>query len=352
MVHMDRDRCNWQLALYAVHLAAGNNILCQSLKSATVGIYLWNVATLCMAASPAGRDPRKVRDSDSLLAPCISRVLKEIKRWEKIPDRKEPFTPAMLQHLVSRVEQQLSPPTDSVDHLDLALRDWFDLGGCYAGLRLSEWAQPISSDISAAAKRHGALLPTAFVLADFHFELQSGRRVPASRLDCCAAADVAAVIITWRTQKNGQNGEFKRFLRNTLSSFSYPVTAAINIVRRFVSLIGLRDDIPLAVFFNRATGGPFLINKNMIDDCLQSIAAELFSISDPTELSRWTSHSLRIGACVLLHSYGFSETQLKFILRWRSNAFMDYLRNSDIIATKQNTAISMAADGTMPSFSI
>ena len=45
------------------------------------------------------------------------------------------------------------------------------------------------------------------------------------------------------------------------------------------------------------------------------------------KLSKFTAHSVRVDACVILHSQGVSTEDIKFRLRWRSDAFRMYLRN-------------------------
>jgi hypothetical protein len=62
--------------------------------------------------------------------------------------------------------------------------------------------------------------------------------------------------------------------------------------------------------------------------------------ADKALLDRWSSHSLRIGACVILHALGFTDTQIMWLLHWKSNAFMTYLRNVAVLAQKQNIAFS------------
>ena len=53
----------------------------------------------------------------------------------------------------------------------------------------------------------------------------------------------------------------------------------------------------------------------------------------------WSAHSIRVGASAILHAMGFTASQIQFILRWKSMAFLVYLRNLSILSTKQNTAI-------------
>lgn len=53
----------------------------------------------------------------------------------------------------------------------------------------------------------------------------------------------------------------------------------------------------------------------------------------------WSSHSLRVDACTTLYTMGFHEKEIKHLLRWKSNAFMPYLRNLAITSRRHNTAI-------------
>jgi hypothetical protein len=52
----------------------------------------------------------------------------------------------------------------------------------------------------------------------------------------------------------------------------------------------------------------------------------------PEALQRFSSHSLRVGACVILHANGKNEVFIKQRLRWRSDSFMNYLRDVPILA--------------------
>lgn len=84
---------------------------------------------------------------------------------------------------------------------------------------------------------------------------------------------------------------------------------------------------------------------------MRSVAARVYKldpIKDKEALQRWSSHSLRVGACVILHSMGITETQLKWLLRWRSDAFMVYLRNTAILANTQYETLDKAS--AMPHF--
>jgi hypothetical protein len=69
---------------------------------------------------------------------------------------------------------------------------------------------------------------------------------------------------------------------------------------------------------------------------------------DKKHLQKWSVHSIRVGACVILHGMGFTDTQIQFLLRWTSNAFYVYLRNIAGLAHKQNRALDDLS--AMPNF--
>ena len=80
---------------------------------------------------------------------------------------------------------------------------------------------------------------------------------------------------------------------------------------------------------------------------MHSLAAEIYNfdpIVDKAELAQFTSHSLRIGACVILQAMGIKGHDIKKLLRWKSNAFMDYLLNLVILGERHNQAVADAAD--------
>ena len=65
---------------------------------------------------------------------------------------------------------------------------------------------------------------------------------------------------------------------------------------------------------------------------LQEAATALYKITSKEDLAHFTSHSIRVGVCVLLKIHGVSTYTINFYLRWRSDAFKAYLRNEDALA--------------------
>jgi hypothetical protein len=69
----------------------------------------------------------------------------------------------------------------------------------------------------------------------------------------------------------------------------------------------------------------FNITTALVKITIRSVAAQVYnldSIKNCRELQLWSSHSIRAGACAILYAKGFIEIEIKFLLRWKSNAFM------------------------------
>jgi hypothetical protein len=123
----DTETLNHIFAMYAVHLGTGHSLSCQSLKSGTISSYLLDVANFTRLFDPKDRDPRRRSSMEQSLAPCITKVLAEFKRYETVPNRREPYTPQMQQSF-----GKLAVDADP-DSALAALFNWFGVGllaGC------------------------------------------------------------------------------------------------------------------------------------------------------------------------------------------------------------------------------
>jgi hypothetical protein len=145
-----------------------------------------------------------------------------------------------------------------------------------------------------------------------------------------------------RTQKNGQNNEKREHARNPYVGTPCHITSTIRIVQRFSRLIGTNHrNVPLSVC-RHANGQVRCITASIIESTFRMAAAhvcKLDPVKDCEHLCKWSSHSLRVGACVMLHGMGFADSQIKLLPRWRSDAFFDYLRNVTGLAFKQCRAL-------------
>jgi hypothetical protein len=330
--HVSQERRTWQLALYAIHLATGNTVFCKSIKASTITSYLRDVARFLGRFSPV--DPRHRSDTDRTTAPCIKEVIDEVIRWEKVPDRREPFTIEMWKYLFSLRGSCAS------DGIIDCITDWAACG-LYGGFRKTEWAQDESHAALANPQLDIHSVPKAFGLADIVWKTANSVRLTLqdALLD---EGSVGRILLTFKAQKNGDNGAARLFTRNTGFIPMCFIRNLLRIVKRFIRFIGADSDKPLCICQN-SLGKLHYITSNDINYVFRLAASAVYKLdpaADAKSLGLWSSHSLRVGACVILHAMGFTDVQIMWLLRWNSNAFMTYLRNVAVLSNRQNLAFS------------
>jgi hypothetical protein len=338
---IDRRRMNLQMAFYARLLGTGDTLICRTIKVATIQQYLRAVARFLASFDPKERDYRRVDNNDKHFAPPLAAVLAELKRWETVPDRREPFTLEMLAEL-----QQQTIGT-SPDGIFAACCDWF-LIGLYQGLRRSEWAQPSANAALGTHQRDIFHETKAFTINDFTFETTSRQRLVGAEVLQVPPTSVQKLFIRYRTQKNGNNGEIKLVTCpwDPETGNLNAVNAAISIIARHVRLRGTCDTTTPLAIFRTVSGHVKHITDSIAETVMRNLAMKVYNldrVKHKAELQRWSCHSLRVGACVILHSTGSTVIQIQFILRWRSYAFMAYLRNTAILANHQYNAMTTIA---------
>lgn len=334
-----------QLALYAAHLASGETLVHKTLQADTIRAYLRTAASLI--ALKTGSDPRKRHPTDKSNCLEITRILEEVERWEssKLDNKREPYTIRMLEHFISTI------PTDTKETSRLpCVRDFKKLG-CILGNRLSEYAQPSGYSFENPMLGHKNE-PKAFTLKDIEFQLNGNKRITLQIAVTTDDHQLSKVRFTYSHQKNGLHGEYRDILRNDTSPMMCGVRTSKQIVKRVYAILGHETPLntPLAIYLD-STGLVKALSAIDIQDTMRTTAAELYDLNpakpeDARALQRWSSHSLRVGACVILHTMGFTGPQIKFLLRWSSDAFMMYLRNIALLSQLQNQAITVTH--TMP----
>jgi len=257
----------------------------------------------------------------------ITGILKEVKRWESRPNRRDPLDKRMLTYLSQVADSTL------LFSCWIVLFDWFVLG-LHVGLRRAEYAQK-----SQTVQCNIDGTPTAFLLADIEF-FDEGRCLITHEHATKHPDSVISVDLRWREQKNGQKHEKKTVVKSR-SRLHCAAGACVRIVRRAREL-NLPDDHPICVYTTTgdSTGSIRFITEDDISTCLQHLAKHVYKIIKLEDLARFTSHSVRVGACVAFHAAGLSKEDIKHALRWRSNTFWDYLRNLPCQAQRCAEAIA------------
>jgi hypothetical protein len=266
--------------MYATHLATGSTLHCRVIKSSTIASYLHEIATFLGRFRPI--DPRFVSAADTTLAPAIAKVLAEQRRWEMVPNRREPFTVEM--HLAIA-----NFPSSQKDDccLTAAMANW-TLCNLYAGCRGIEWAQTqrIHRPLNTFHKNRFKNA-YAFTLNDvLCFTITSSPLTFAQAL--ATPSRVEKIKLRFEEQKNGENGEWKLFTRNHSNTNLCFVSNFLQILARHKRLANSSPTQPLSVYRGE-DGVAYNITTVDIDATLRTAAAKVYQLDPSYCASRNTS---------------------------------------------------------------
>jgi hypothetical protein len=190
-----------QLAMFAQHLGTGSNLLCRTIRTDTIKRYVNVAASLHSLFGSHHRDYRKDSEMDTNISRTLSAVYVEQKRWEDVPNRREPYTLEMLDTMRTDFAASGRGPNT----LEAALVDWFACG-LFAGLRLGEWGQHAYQSEITSYKLNIRNEAQALCLCDVRFESASHGQCSAVEAVTTTHLNFNKCWIKFRTQKNGQNG--------------------------------------------------------------------------------------------------------------------------------------------------
>jgi len=303
---------------YTHSLAQGNTIHSRVVSTQCIKQYL--------KAARIQKSPNSLTNSDELTyPPLIQNVLAEHNRWKTVPNKREPITMNMFNHWyeLSRHEHP--------DSFQSATFDWYCIG-MLAGFRKSEWLQDsYEYTKSNDFKRNVDNSVIAFIASDFTFSTTPSHLLkPHERI-------FPQLHITRRFQKNNQNGQTITFTHNITNPKFSPVLAAQRILAR-AKRLQIPHNHPIAVFANK--NKIQYIHHSMIDKSIRACASTVYNITCKKKLQLYSTHSIRVGACVLLHSVQPDPLYIQFRLRWRSTSFIQYLRNTPKLASLHNSILN------------
>jgi ABC-type transport system substrate-binding protein len=264
-----------------------------------------------------------------------------VKKYESIPKRKEMITDSMF-HYIAKLASR-----SAKDSLTRAMVDWIVLG-CYTGFRKSEWCSDHHDSFDTVDDPNWGDRPTSLpvITNDFSFATESGRRIP----DLASSPDRSITFTTlcFRKQKNNDNGQTLTYHHRPDSGWMCPTQASLNIVRRALRL-GTPTDHPAAVYLDLTTGRRLQITAAQVAAFLRQVAHKVFNIpAGHKDLLAWSCHSIRVTAANLLHRAKFSDSYIKNRLRWRSDTFLMYLRNTFHTAEQDTHAVTLGLDPPTP----
>ena len=193
--------------------------------------------------------------------------------------------------------------------------------GRFIGPRVSEYAQTSSKKVDRHKYPSGKKVIKAFTTDDFVFFNKSGHTL--ELLDDACLDQAHKVKITWRIQKNRRNGQ-KITLSGEKTCLTICTVCAAGWMILLARRLGQPEDIPVACYSYKGTL-VYLTGKRIANLFRKAVKA-IHPKTSKAELQRYSAHSLRVWACILLDEAGMSPEFIMARLRWMGNSFRMYLQ--------------------------
>lgn len=202
------------------------------------------------------------------------------------------------------------------------------VGAFFFAMRSCEYSKTTSPNESTTTK--------LLTLGNIRF-FKNSELLPHDHKDL-SAADI--VSITFEAQKN--KTKFQRISLHRSSAPLCPVSTWASIVRRIRAYPSSNDSTKINTY-KSSTGRLSFISSSQIKQKLR-IAASLLGKQvlgfEPHEIG---CHSLRSGSAMAMYLAKIPVTTIQLIGRWKSNAFMRYIREQvDCFTTNVSTLMSQA----------
>jgi hypothetical protein len=311
----------------------GDTILGHPIKWDTIRQYLKESADWCFRMGASIHPLTDYATGEKMRA--ITLMEMEIKRWEMTKNKVDPVTQAIVDGM-----RELTEDTHP-DSLEFAMVDWMVVG-LATGYRCIEWAQkhaPKKKDSAWQFDRADDPHKSIYAVCGKDIVFLDKNEVPIQNPHEVNIDQIAAVRVTWRIQKNRENNYKIKFAKMAGNSRWCTVRAWLRIDARATRL-GVTPEEPLAVYKrNKGSKSASFIVAAQITRLIRSGAEKAHGVHPNDSGLKFTPHSIRVGACVILHVAGCSAMTIKQRLRWKSDSFMDYLRDVAALASQHAEAI-------------
>ena len=159
-----------------------------------------------------------------------------------------------------------------------------------------------------------------------------------------AIEQASSVKIVWRIQKNRQNGQHITLGADTKVPILCPVRNCIRLVER-ARRLDQPTNMPLCVYPNKQ-GHLLYLTGSKVAVLLRNAVKHIRPDTPKEDLKKYSAHSLRVWACVLLDEAGKSPDFIKKRLRWMGDSFRMYLRDTSIIHRQHCEALASSTSET------
>ena len=262
------------------------------------------------------------------------KIINAIESEESVANQRSPITNEMF------AQMGANAANSARDSLDRVMFDFFCLVRI-CGFRVAEYAQTSQTKVDYHEYPSGKRVIKAFLSTDWVFRDKNNRTVkPGNFFDPTL---VKRLVITFRIQKNKRNGQKITVVADSEHPDICPVRAALRIIERATRINQSGPYEPLAVYVS-TSGKKKYLTAAKIASTLQSVAAFTHPDLTADEIKRFSSHSGRVWAVVLLDQAGKSPDFIKSRLRWLGDSYRSYLRDTEKIQNQHLAALEADSD--------
>ena len=297
------------------------------LRSNTVRGYALAVNTLFRLRGY--KPPTELSDRNNMPGIVINNLIKQ----EDVANQRAPLDNEIFAEI-----NRVAKTSHSLDSDRNLLFDILTFGR-FIGPRVSEYAQTTQERVDYHVYPDGNRVIKAFTANDFIFcDNKNNILTPVDESSLAAATSVK---ITWRIQKNRNNGQTIRLKADPKHPDICPVRGAVRMVMR-ARRLGQPDDMPLACY--RTKKAPLLyLTGNRIATLLREAVKKVRPSTPLAEQKQYSAHSIRVWACVLLDEAGMPASYIQKRLRWMGDSFKMYLRDTSAIQGKHVDALQASS---------
>lgn len=306
--------------MYLQSVRLGNNFYNkQSVRSGTLRGYAEAVNRLfSLRGMPLPYDPdNKCNDSTA----AISNLADE----ETIALQREPLTEEMAAECIRSGKQAHQDSAESLTANIVCLAR-------YIGPRLSEYAQAQQKKITYHTWGSGTKIVRSWIPQDFKFYDKNGDDIHLHRRSSDEIFNLYQTMhymkIIWRIQKNRKNGQSIKLPVDKNHTDLCPVYNALQIVMRKVRLDHQNMDTPVCVYANRNSSSPLYLTGSKVKKFIQDAIDKVNPTMSDEDRQKYSAHSLRVWACVLLDQAKKPPSFIKQRLRWQGDSYRLYLRDT------------------------
>ncbi len=307
------------LTNYVTFLLSGFTIKHIEIRSGTIKTYMKEVNNYY-------KQQGLLEPFDAKSESRAAKLLREQEKYESDPARREPI-----------------PDLAWVKMAELAAADElgfraavFDIAtvGKYGGTRQQEFAMDFVDIIKMYVLPNGVEVVRAFCIRNFLYRDMDRHSVQNPLINDDLIEELGT---EYDVQKNRRNGQIIWFCRERRYPKHCPVVRSLRLVWRAETL-GQKHDDPVCVYRAKDGTVQYLTGKDVTEYLRFVVKLTQPNIS-AEELKLISTHSIRVTACCLLAEAGKDGWYIKLRLRWVSDCYEVYIRNTRRIANAHNDAL-------------